>query len=102
MTHVSLHIPSPDTCWALPYRYHMLPGRDGRVEQIGEDHDYIPSEHIDPPVAHSYPPLDARAQQLYDEFLECLRLCAERHQRRLEREQENREGGKGKRRQKDN
>ena len=32
MTHVSLHIPSPDTCWALPYHYHMVPGHDGRVE----------------------------------------------------------------------
>ena len=32
MTHVSLHIPSPDTVWVLPYRYHMMPGRDQRVE----------------------------------------------------------------------
>ena len=32
MTHVSLHILSPDTCWALPYCYHMLPGEDSRVE----------------------------------------------------------------------
>ena len=86
MTHVSLHILSPDNCWALPYRYHMLPGRDQRVERHGEDHDYLPRNRRDPPVAHSYPPLDARAQQLYDEFLERSRLCAERHARRREQE----------------
>ena len=72
MTHVSLHILSSDTCWALPYHYHMLLGEDSRVERHGEDHDYLPRNHRDPPVAHSYPPLDARAQQLYDEFLKCL------------------------------
>ena len=82
MTHMSLHIPSPDTRWALPYCYHMMPGHDGRVEQIGEDHDYLPLERIDPPVTHSYPPLDVRAQQLWDELLERSELDAER--RRLE------------------
>ncbi|KIM67471.1 hypothetical protein SCLCIDRAFT_21012 [Scleroderma citrinum Foug A] len=70
MTHVSLHIPSPDTTWALPYRYHMMPGQDQRVERHSKDHDHLPRNRLDPPVAHSYPPLDARAQQLYDEFLE--------------------------------
>ena len=80
----------------------MMPGHDGRVERIGEDHDYIPSERIDPPVAHSYPPLDARAQQLWDEFLECSALYAERRQRRLERERENRQSGGRKRWQEDN
>ena len=78
-----------------------MPGHDGRVERIGEDHDYIPLERIDPPVAHSYPPLDARAQQLWDEFLERSELCAERRQRRLERERENRQSGGRKRRQED-
>ena len=82
MMHVSLHIPSPDTTWALPYHYHMMPGQDQRVERHGKDHDYLPRNQLDPPVAHSYPPLDARTQQLYDEFLERLRLCAERHARR--------------------
>ncbi|KIM60735.1 hypothetical protein SCLCIDRAFT_26438 [Scleroderma citrinum Foug A] len=33
MMHVSLHIPSPDTVWALPYRYHMMPGRDQRMPE---------------------------------------------------------------------
>ena len=80
----------------------MMPGHDGRVEQIGEDHDYIPSERIDPPVAHSYPPLDARAQQLWDELLERLQLYANRRQRRVERERENHQSGKGKRQQEDN
>ena len=89
MTRVSLHYPSPDNCWALPYRYHMMPGHDGRVERIGEDHDYIPSERIDPPVAHSYPPLDVRAQQLWDELLE--------RSEELERERENRQSGSSKR-----
>ena len=97
---VSLHIPSPDTCWALPYRYQLRSGKSSRIERIGEDHDYLPLERIDPPVAHSYPPLDARAQQLWDELLECSRLNAERHER--ERERENRKGRKGKCRQEDN
>ena len=100
--HVSLHVPSPDTCWALPYCYHMVPGHDGRVERIGEDHDYIPSERIDPPVAHSYPPLDARAQQLWDELLERSVLYAERRQRRLEREREIRQSRGRQCRQEDN
>ena len=73
-----------------------MPGHDGRVERIGEDHDYIPLERIDPPVAHSYPPLDARAQQLWDELLERSEHYAKRRQRRLEREQENRQSGRGK------
>ena len=71
LTHVSLHIPSPDTCWALPYRYQLRPGEGSRIERHGEDHGYLPRNQLDPPVAHAYPPLDARAQQLYDEFLEC-------------------------------
>ena len=50
-------------------------------------------ERIDPPVAHSYPPLDARAQQLWDELLE--------RSRELERERENRQSGGRKRQQKD-
>ena len=69
LTNVSLHIPSPDTCWALPYHYQLRPGKGSRIEQHREDHDYLPGNRRDPPVAHSYPPLDARAQQLYDEFL---------------------------------
>ena len=66
---VSLHYPSPDTHWALPYRYQLRPGEGSRIERHGEDHDYLPRNRLDPPVAHAYPPLDARAQQLYDEFL---------------------------------
>ena len=84
MMHVSLHIPLPDTCWALPYCYQLKPGEGSRIERHGEDHDYLPRNRLDPPVAHSYPPLDARAQQLYNEFLKCLQLCAERHVRRQE------------------
>ena len=78
-----------------------MPGHDGRVERIGEDHDYIPSERIDPPVAHSYPPLDVRAQQLWDELLEHSALSAERRQRRPERERENRQSGGSKCQQED-
>ena len=81
MTHVSLHYPSPDTCWALPYCYHLQPGSDGRIERIGEDHDYLPRLRLDPPVAHSYPPLDARAQQLWDELIERSECNAERRER---------------------
>ena len=86
LLHVSLHIPSPDTCWALPYHYQLVPGKDSRVERHREDHDYLPGNRLDPSVAHSYPPLDARAQQLYNEFLEHSQLCAKRHVRRQERE----------------
>ena len=39
---VSLHYPSPDTCWALPYHYQLRPGEGSRIEQHREDHDYLP------------------------------------------------------------
>ena len=59
---MSLHIQSPDNCWALPFCYQFRPGEGSRIEQHGEDHDYYPLDRLDPPVAHSDPPLDARVQ----------------------------------------
>ena len=32
LMNVSLHIPSPDTCWSLPYHYQLRPGENSRVE----------------------------------------------------------------------
>ena len=60
--HVALHIPSPDNQSALPFCYELRPSEGTRIERIGLDHDYLPLEQVDPPVAHSYPPLDVRAQ----------------------------------------
>ena len=78
LMNVSLHIPSSDTFWALPFRYQLRPGKGSLLERHKENHDYLPLERFDQPVAQpDNLPLDGRVQQEYNDFLKCCHLLTE-------------------------